>query len=83
MLFLRKGQKSLLRTDHPLGNNDLFISTRLFFSNDASDNNFSGIPSHTRTEIMINQTTPVTGTVYAYLSPLALILFLFSPKAHV
>jgi hypothetical protein len=25
----------------------------------------------------------VTGTVYAYLSPLALILFLFSPKAHV
>jgi hypothetical protein len=36
------------------GNNDLFILTRLFLSNDDSDNKFSRKPPKARTEITTN-----------------------------
>jgi hypothetical protein len=53
----RKETSETGRTDHLPGNNDLFILT-------SDDNgNFSGTPSKIRTEIIINQNTPLTRTV--------------------
>jgi hypothetical protein len=41
----------------------------------------SGTSPRTRTDIMTNQNTPVTGTVYAYLCPP--VLCLLKPVTHV
>jgi hypothetical protein len=54
-------QQSLCRIDYR-GNNDLLILTRLLLSSDDSDNNFPRTPPQTRTEIKINQATPMTRT---------------------
>jgi hypothetical protein len=55
--FQEKEQQCIHSTDHPPGNNDLLILTRLLPSNDDSHNNFSGISPKTRFEIMTNQAT--------------------------
>jgi hypothetical protein len=46
----KKGTADPLRTDHLLGNKDLFILTRSFLTSNNRDN-FSGTPLQTKTEI--------------------------------
>jgi hypothetical protein len=66
-----KEQWSLLRTDHPPGNDDLLILTRLLLSSDDSDDNFSKTPLKTRTVTVINQAILYPGLFsnYTHLSP--------------
>jgi hypothetical protein len=61
------------------------LGTRSFPSSDDSDNSFSRIPLGTQTQIVVNQNTPVPGTVCAYLCPqffclLKLIAHVCTPK---
>jgi hypothetical protein len=68
----------------PWSRNNHLIRTRLLPSSEDSDNNLSGIPCKTRTEMMTNQATLCLGLFnYAYYSLLTLIFFLLKSNAHV
>jgi hypothetical protein len=56
------------------------MGTRLLPSSDDRDNNIYRNLWNPWTEMMVNQTTPVTGTVYVHLCPLLPILCLFKLK---
>jgi hypothetical protein len=68
----------------PWGRSDDLVGIRLVPSSNDSNNNFSGtLLQNTQDELMVNQNTPMTGTIYIYRLSLALILCLFKAKTCV